>query len=154
MKKLVCLILALFMFPMIAFAEVDLSGMSYDELVALKDKINLAIWNSKEWQEVTVPQGTWEVGKDIPAGSWTVRCAIAYFGMISIGEKLDESGTGIDYHSRIGSEVITSPDYKLYQKGKDVPEYSFTVKDGDYIVIMECDMTFTPYTGKPDLGFK
>jgi len=26
--------------------------MTYDELVSLKDKINLALWNSAEWQDV------------------------------------------------------------------------------------------------------
>ena len=30
-------------------AEIDLSGMGYEELVALKDRINLAIWKSEEW---------------------------------------------------------------------------------------------------------
>ncbi len=37
--------------------DIDLSHMSFEDLVTLKDQINLAIWNSKEWQEVTVPQG-------------------------------------------------------------------------------------------------
>ena len=41
----------------VVFADIDLSGMNYDELVALKDQINRAIWNSDDWQEVEVPQG-------------------------------------------------------------------------------------------------
>ncbi len=55
--------------------EVDLSGMSYEELVVLKDRINLAMWECDEWQEVTVPEGVWTVGEDIPAGHWTIRAA-------------------------------------------------------------------------------
>lgn len=43
-------------------AQIDLSAMTYEELVALKDKINLAMWESKDWEEVTVPQGVWTVG--------------------------------------------------------------------------------------------
>ena len=30
----------------------------------LKSKINLAIWNSREWQEVSVPRGVYQVGVD------------------------------------------------------------------------------------------
>ena len=35
-------------------------------------------------------------------------------------------------------------------------EYTFTVKDGDYIVINDAynKAVFTPYAGKPSLGFK
>ena len=68
---------------------IDLSQLSIDELVALKDKINLAIWNSQEWQEVKVPQGVWKVGEDIPAGHWSIEAcpggwANIYNGMILI----------------------------------------------------------------------
>ena len=53
MKKLVALVLAIVLSAGIALAEgIDLSGMSYDELVALKDRINLAMWQSDEWQMV------------------------------------------------------------------------------------------------------
>lgn len=144
MKKVICIILILCISPVICLAEVDLSGMTYKELVSLRDQINLAIWNSQEWQEVTVPQGEWEVGKDIPAGTWTVHCAVAHYGMVRITN-------GGSYKE---SEVLTSPDYKNYKKGVDVSEYSFTVEDGDVIIITDCDMVFTPYAGKPDLGFK
>ena len=35
-------------------------------------------------------------------------------------------------------------------------EYTFTVEIGDYIVVHmdESQALFTPYAGKPDLGFK
>ena len=80
MKKIYALILAaviLLAIPTVAFAtsgklDIDLSKLSYEELVELKDQINLAIWQSKEWEEVEVPQGIWEVGKDIPEGKWTI----------------------------------------------------------------------------------
>lgn len=76
MKKLVSFFLtALLLFSAASADPVDLSGLSFDELVALRDQINLAIWNSQEWQEVTVPAGIWQVGKDIPAGHWSIRVA-------------------------------------------------------------------------------
>ena len=50
MKKLItfCMTLALVLaLAPAAFADVDLSGMTFDELVALRDQIDLAIWSSQ-----------------------------------------------------------------------------------------------------------
>ena len=154
MKKLVCITMIFCLIPLIAFADVDLSGMSYKELVALKDKINLAMWNSNEWQEVTVTQGLWKVGEDIPEGTWTVKCAVPHYAHITIGDKLDSTRRSIIYTPTMYSEVITSPDSRLYEQGKDLTEISFTLLKGDYISIEDCDVIFTPYTGKPTFDFK
>ena len=43
MKKIISFVLCLVLCCSVALAEVDLSGMSFDELVALKDKINLVM---------------------------------------------------------------------------------------------------------------
>lgn len=159
MKKLVALFLAIVLSAGFALAEgIDLSGMSYDELVALKDKINLAMWSSQEWQEVTVPQGVWKVGEDIPAGHWTVKCIDepnCYRTEISWGEYLSESGYTISWKGRYDILVsIKNPNYKRYEYDGSITEYSFTVQDGDYIVIDNAPAIFTPYQGKPSLGFK
>ena len=76
MKKLITVILILaLILPVAALADLpDLSGLSFNELVQLRDQLNLAIWNSQEWQ-VTVPIGVWKVGEDIPVGKWTIRAA-------------------------------------------------------------------------------
>lgn len=154
MKKFICLLLAL-LIPTMAFAStIDLSGLSFDELVELKEQINLAIWECKEWQEVTVPQGVWEVGKDIPAGAWVIRCATASFATITIGSKINESKTGIDYSGFIDMVNVVSPESPAYEEGQSLTEYSVTVKNGDVIEIDYSSVLFTPYTGKPDLGFK
>lgn len=156
MKKLLTIILILALaVPAAAFADLpDISNLSYDELVQLKDSINLAMWNSQEWQEVTVPQGLWIVGKDIPAGTWTVKCAIEGMASIVFGDTLNETGTNVKYSQYYHSEIVVSPDYKHFEKGKDITEYTFTVKDGDYIQIDNASVIFTPNTGKPSLGFK
>lgn len=133
----------------------DLSGLSYNELVAIKDQINLAIWKSREWQEVTVPQGVWLVGEDIPAGHWTIKTEASY-AMITIGTKLDATGKSIDlwgsnfYHS----EMISSPNGMFYNAGSDKAEVDFDLKAGTYIIIDSGSVVFTPYAGKPSLGFK
>jgi hypothetical protein len=132
-----------------------LSGLSYDGLIARKNQINLAIWKSQEWQEVTVPQGTWKVGEDIPAGHWTVKCTDKVtFSTISWGERLDENGQDISYFGKSStSNSIYNPEH--YENRDRYPvEYSFEVVDGDYIQINNGSVVFMPYVGKPSFGFK
>lgn len=135
---------------------IDLSAFSYAELVALKDQINLAIWNSQEWQEVTVPKGVWKVGEDIPAGHWTVKCAPGFQRTrVDWGEHLDDAGERIQWKGRYSAvNYIHNPNHKGFDEYNNDAEYSFEVRNGEYIVISDGSCVFTPYAGKPDLGFK
>lgn len=138
---------------------IDLSGLSFDELVALKTKIDLAIWNSQEWQEVTVPQGVWVVGEDIPAGTWTVTCATEpgwRYCYLDWGEVLQSNGQSVAVKSgtRYDYKYIYNPNYRYYEIGDGDTSYTFTVRNGDYIVIKSAPAVFTPYAGQPSLGFK
>lgn len=159
--RMLSILFALILFTA-TFASADtfnLSGLSYDELVALKDKINLAIWNSQKWQEVTVPQGVWKVGEDIPAGTWTVTCTTepgwrsCYF---TWAEKLEPNGQEIEieWGTRYDYLRLYNPNHRYYEVGDGDTSYTFTVRDGDYIVISDAPAVFTPYAGKPGLGFK
>lgn len=154
MKKIICIIMILLLSPVFALAEVDLSGMSYQELVALKEQINLAIWNSKEWQEVTVPQGIWEVGKDIPAGKWTVKCASDNCTSIRYGDELSDNKMEVKVTSYFYTELVYSPNSSKYDPATTLTEITIDAKKGDYIEIVFSSAIFTPYSGKPDLGFK
>lgn len=132
---------------------IDLESLSFEELVALKDKINLLIFSSKEWQEVIVPQGVWKVGEDIPAGTWTVKChPNDYCTSVDWGDTLGANGQSIDYW------LSKRSDYKgIYNSSSnpgELHEYTFTVKEGDYIIIDIGRAIFMPYHGKPSLGFK
>ena len=127
------------------FTDINLSGMSYEELVALKDQINLAIWKSGKWQEVEIPQGVWKVGEDIPAGKWTVKCApytSEYHktseAVISWGSHLDETGQKISWKniSGFGYAELYNPAHSEFREGS-VTEYTFEAKDGDYSKIFE-----------------
>lgn len=133
-----------------AFADVDLTGMSFDELVALKDKINLAIWNSQEWQEVEVPQGVWAVGADIPAGKWTIRALEGDNCGITVGTEVESGGTEVKYKY---GDIVFSESSFMYSPGSLV-EYTVDLQDGEYIEISISSAIFTPYAGKPALGFK
>lgn len=163
MKRCLAMLVALLL-PVAAMAEgIDLSGMSLADLIALREQITMAMWQTDEWQEVTVPQGVWKVGEDIPAGTWTVRCAdigrtdyMLRYCDLEWGESLHESGRYVNWRGRYDTNIeIYNPNHKEY-KGGHMTEYILTVKDGDYIIISGNynQAVFTPYAGKPALGFK
>ena len=114
-------------------AAIDLSGMSYDELVALKDQINLAMWESEDWQEVTVPQGVYEVGVDIPAGHWTIKAsetdsyASAY---IKCGKTLDETKKDLEWDDYYVSESLVNEKSKGYNETTDKTETDLELEKG------------------------
>ena len=156
MKRILVILLSLLLLGNVAFADVDLSGMTFDELVALKDKINLAIWESQEWQEVTVPIGVWRVGEDIPAGHWTIKAAPDQnmsWGSVSYGTKLDELGKSVEYDFE-GVYYTEQVKAEGSNASVNLTEIDIDMQDGAYVVIDECAMIFTPYAGKPSLGFK
>ncbi len=157
MKKILSALLVLILLTSasLGMAEVDLTGLSYDELVALKAQVDLAIWESEEWQEVTVPQGVYEVGVDIPVGHWTILPADGGYSYVTCGDMLDNTKKDIswegDYYV---SQSLTSPNYSYYSESQDVTQVDFELEDGMYVVIDSGSVIFTPYAGKASLGFK
>ena len=155
MKRILLVVLVMLLVIGGAMAEgIDLSGMSFDELVALKEQINLAIWNSQEWQEVEVPKGVWTVGEDIPAGTWTIKAADGLTAYVNWGDKLNETGTDVTFGGSIyESDYLYSVNYRYYEKG-NTTEVTWELQEGQYFVVSDGIALFTPYTGKPGLGFK
>ena len=72
MRKFIVMLLACLMIVSFALAD-DLSSMTIDELRQLQNEINAEIRSRPEWKEVTIPSGTWIVGKDIPAGEYCIK---------------------------------------------------------------------------------
>ena len=138
-----------------AAGPVDLSGLSFDELVQLRDQLNLAIWNSQEWQEVEVPAGVWEVGKDIPAGHWTITIVDNTTGNVCYTDRLDEFGKGPGSGWLGIIENLNSYRKKdgSYYYPAEPRSLDLEMKAGMFL-INSAPMIFTPYAGKPDLGFK
>ena len=153
MKKLITLLLILAMLlPAAVLADLpDISGLSFDELVQLKEQINLAMWNSQEWQEVTVPAGTWKVGEDIPVGHWAI--SIVGHGLTTVWycEQVDELGEPVCWGAKYTYKRVASEDFKSSETYPTVIDYD--AADGWYLYFDKA-VIFTPYTGKPDLGFK
>ena len=156
MKKLITLLLiAALLLPAAALADLpDISNLSFEELVQLKDQINLAIWNSQEWQEVTIPPGVYEIGVDIPAGHWSVRpvsgCGPDY---IIYASGVKNQGHDVDlFAGEHIMECICDPSATYYSG-----EYKTStdiIMEAGHFVRLDCAMIFSPYSGKPDLGFK
>lgn len=154
-KLLVCLLVLTLLVPSALAESFDLSSMSFDELVALRERVNLAMWQSDDWQEVTVPQGLWKVGEDIPAGHWTISAADGAFTSVEYGDVLTKGVDGISYKSSVYvSTYLTSPSRSTFNENTDRAVVDIDMKDGFYVVILGGSAVFTPYTGKPDLGFK
>lgn len=155
MKKLLCILLACLCITPAFADDIDLSGMSYDELVRLKNKINLAMWMSDEWQEVKVPSGLWEIGVDIPAGHWTLSAPKdGDYIQILYGDMLKSSGKEISIYGEVYySEAIWSKGWLGYQEG-DLSSIDIDMKEGYYLKIDGGYVIFTPYQGKPSFDFK
>ena len=71
MKRLLSILLLIICITVPALAE-DLSSMSYDDLIRLRNQLTAEIMSRPEWKQVTVPTGSWTVGEDIPAGYYSV----------------------------------------------------------------------------------
>ena len=126
-------------------ADVDLAGMSFDELIALRQQVESALWASDGWQDATVPGGVYIVGEDIPSGKWSVElsdpdagsvvCAVAVFGSPE------------DYYDSRGCLSNT-----YLQSGAP---YTLNLIDGQLVLItaVNTSVLFHPFTGA-SLGFK
>ena len=157
MKKLITIILILTLaVPAAALADLpDISNLTYDELVQLHDRINLAIWNSQEWQEVTVPIGVWTVGEDIPVGHWSISLSpdtSVKWASVKYCDRLDESGK--DSASQFYCDIYAYLDVGAPSNDRYPQSVDLDLKPGTYIIIGHGPVVFTPYSGKPDLGFK
>lgn len=141
MKKLVALILTLCLIPCFCFAEIDLSGMSYAELIELNKATINAIMSSKEQYSVVVPVGTYQIGVDIPAGRYTVSIdPYQYSASIKWGEWKGS------YISSLygGYEFLHGNKHNSYPSGEPTSVNVF-LTEGHYISVESGSVIFSPY---------
>lgn len=135
MRKLFALVLVvLMMFCSVATAEsIDLTALTFEELIALRQEIDLLIFSSDEYKEVAVPAGDYVVGEDIPAGTYSLDSE--GYGMISVYSDASKDIMGMSAcHSVGGGETV----------GK------IELKDGQVVEIQMASIIFKTYAG---LGF-
>lgn len=135
MKKIAALLLALILClgSLPAFADVDLSAYTQEELLSLRDKINQELLKRGIIKVVAVPIGMYIVGEDIPAGAYTIK---------------PERYSWID--------VYTDESMKKRSFGEGLQasknEYigKLILEDGNLVSVEEGTLFFSPYQG---LGF-
>lgn len=150
-----------------SISETDFSGMSLKDLLDLQQRIILAMWESDEWQEVEVPTGLYRIGKDIPAGHWTIKPNGGY-ATVTYGDKVDKSLIGISYDSdtyeykslrapeaslnSVYSAYLGDEYAALFDSAYD-SNWSVNLVEGYFIHIEDGPVLFTPYAGV-ELGFR
>lgn len=145
MKKAVLgiLVLVMLMVNACAFCDTfDLSGLSFEELAALRDRCQMEMMKSDKWQEVTVPEGIYQIGKDIPAGHWTISAPSKGMAMIYAGRKMANDFM-VDFEILFDLYGLKNG---LYHEGSTT-SISLDLKDGQYLQIMLGSVIFTPYQG-------
>ena len=128
MKKLICILLIVCLSPIIAVADsLDLSDLTYDQLVALQQYIGMEIMKRPEWKEVTIPGGTWYVGVDIPAGSYSIKPAS------------DGRGAFIKIYNTKGNDII-------YQgvRNESNSVGKVQIEEGYTVIIEDGSLVFAP----------
>lgn len=150
MKKFVGLVLALILICSFAVAEVDLTGMTFDELIELRQKVDAAIFASDGWQEVSVPAGIYKIGEDIPAGKWVVTPVEGSTAHISLGENIEANG--MELASSFYYEAVTS-ESDSFAAYNSIREVTLNLQEGTYVEIVDANVIFTPFKGH-NLGFK
>jgi len=130
--RLLSLALALMLvFPVAAFAELNLADYSLEDLIALKTQIQAEITTRTAGSRlVRVPMGTYTVGVDIPAGTYTLTGAsdVAMIVLYSAEGKITESHR-VDYQDTVGK---------------------INLLDGQIVEVTFGDIVFSTYKG---LGF-
>ena len=157
MKRILSLMLCLLLLaPLIVSAEeIDLSAYTFEELVQLRQRISQELITRPEWKEVTVPQGVWKVGEDIPAGHWMISAVEGGYTGIIIGTALDQTGHEIDLNDSefYFGKVLTSKRNDYFDPLSDIDAIDLMLYEGTYVIIDLGPAVFSPYTGKPSLGF-
>lgn len=152
MKRIIIIIAALVMFIVPACAEINLSDLSFDELRELQTQISKELTTRPEWKSVPVPPGFYKIGRDIPAGEWTITCGESSYDFISIecGANANESGTRVKPGKGWEFGVMVSKPGK--GQGKSQESLTVNLLDGYYIRIEYGQAIFsTPE--RIDLGF-
>lgn len=136
MKKIVAFLLALLLclgsFP--AFANVDLSAYTQEELLALRDSINMELLKRGIEKEVIVPIGTYEIGVDIPEGVYTINTV--------------NDGAGFKVYENANSSRFFINEYISHYDRESIGK--ITLKNGNIVIISDSKVIFSPYQG---LGF-
>ena len=141
MKRFIGLLLVLLLVAGVAHAEIeDISKLTDDELIQLKEQISAEEIARGLEKAVKVPRGRYIVGKDIPAGTYTIEL-VEYdsYTVFNVWEKEYEV---YDYNVGLLENINFSQEQKKYTK--------VVLSEGNVVETFVDYFIFTKYTG---LGF-
>lgn len=139
MKKLLALFLiAALLAPCALAEEIDLSGLTLDELYTLHTRIAKEIVTRPEWTEITIPAGLYKIGVDLPAGDWCIKCGQTRKDYIYVryGCNMNESLTEIVFPLEHYGYVYTENNEteRHFVNIKLIEGYYLEVSDGQFIL--------------------
>ena len=137
MRRLFALVLVfVLMFCSAATAEnIDLSSLTLEELITLRQEIDMLIFGSDAYKNVSVPAGDYVVGVDIPAGIYSLEAANGSYAMISV-------------YADSSKDIMSMGACHSVGGGETVGKIEF--KDGQIVEIQMGSIVFKTYAG---LGF-
>ena len=121
MKKIVSVVLLLVLTCCVAYAEVNLSTMTTEELITLRTSIVKELMDRGALKSANVPAGEYVIGKDIPAGDYSITT------------------------TQILVNVIYG-DFNMYMVTPDNSVGKITLKDGESFQFSS-SITLTKYAG-------
>jgi len=131
MKKLLALIFAIILLGGSAVAETpDLSGLTADELLSVIREAQALLFDQQLVNGVHVPQGTYIIGEDIPAGTYRIEITdgTGYYDIYDAKGNLKHTG-------------VTGKLYNVTEIGKLILEEGYVLK------LANSGFIFYPYTG-------
>lgn len=118
----------------------DLSVYTYAQLDKLRRMITSILWE-KSWASVTVPEGIWEVGVDIPADEWKITVVSGGKASVYYGAKLAAGGMVVQPFS---------DGYMLNTLDASNSWTTMRMQDGFFFQVIGDDVLFTRYPkGQP-----
>ena len=150
MKRFLSLLIAaMLVFPCLAFAETDLSHLSLEELESLRLDVCAEILSRSQWGSVTVPEGFYVIGEDIPSGHWTIKPEPGQYFLIEYFLRTDDTGkrpADILVHDYYTDSVCDPASEMSYVSG--VSQIDLDLKEGYHLVISYGSAIFEPFTGR------
>ena len=132
MKKIISTLLVIFLLVGPAYASApDLSSLTADELLDVIRTAQALLFSDQLVNGVRVPQGTYVIGEDIPAGTYRIEITDGT-GYYDVYDKPN----GYLVHSG-----ITGKSYNVTEIGK------ITLEDGNVLELVNSTFIFYPYTG-------
>ena len=129
--------------------DVDLSAMSYEELEALRNRITDEMLTRPEWESILVPAGVYEIGVDIPEGTWTITAEEYSDPYVNIGEGVNDTLT--DFAGDCISWAHLTGIYNSHYDSSDTVSVTWKFSIGHYF-ISDGPTIFTRAI-RPSLGF-